>query len=470
MTLSSAIKRFHRDNGSWSAETVIDVANEPLEGWPLEGGVPGLITDLVLSLDDRDLFFSNWLHGDLRHYDVSDPEHPQLKSQVWLGGLLGRDGGHPKASGPLTGAPQMLQNSLDGDRVYVSNSLYSTWDNQFYPDLRGWLDEARPPGRRQLRARRGLLRRLRRAGRRRPPARDPPAGRRLHDGDLPVAVSLHAFATEWGTDGPIGLAFTLLAVASGVVYLLAAAIGQHRDRRGRRWPLRRTACFIAGLVVLVVDLDSGIGGSADDHLAAHMIEHMVMWLIVAPLLAAGGPVRLALFACGRDGRRRLARWLHSRPVTVLTSPVGSVGLFAIVLLGTHIPAVYDLTLSSEWVHVSEHALYLFCSILIWAPLLGVDPLPGRADARGQALCMAACMVPMAIIGAWLLAAGSPIYAHYQDALGTPGALHDQRLAGLIMLAAGIPAFGIVPLARLARLVPVAGTARSWLPEADQIVA
>ena len=53
---------------------MIDVVNEPLEGWPLEGGVPGLITDLVLSLDDKDLFFSNWLHGDLRHYDVSDPQ------------------------------------------------------------------------------------------------------------------------------------------------------------------------------------------------------------------------------------------------------------------------------------------------------------------------------------------------------------------------------------------------------------
>ncbi|MDP9189205.1 MAG: selenium-binding family protein [Actinomycetota bacterium] len=137
--LSSNIMRFHKPNGSWAAETVIDVANEELDGWPLEGGVPGLITDLVLSMDDRDLFFSNWLHGDLRHYDVSDPTEPKLRSQVWLGGLLGRDRGHPGAGGPLNGGPQMLQCSLDGERVYVSNSLYSTWDNQFYPGLRGWL-------------------------------------------------------------------------------------------------------------------------------------------------------------------------------------------------------------------------------------------------------------------------------------------------------------------------------------------
>jgi selenium-binding protein 1 len=138
-TLSSNIIQFYRDNGSWSVAKAIDVANEELEGWPLEGGVPGLITDLVLSLDDRDLFFSNWLHGDVRHYDVSDPQHPELRSQVWLGGLLGRDGGHPKAPGRLNGGPQMIQNSLDGKRVYVSNSLYSTWDNQFYAGLKGWL-------------------------------------------------------------------------------------------------------------------------------------------------------------------------------------------------------------------------------------------------------------------------------------------------------------------------------------------
>jgi methanethiol oxidase len=137
-TLSSNIVRFSR-NGEWQAEKVIDVRNQELEGWPLEGGVPGLITDLVVSMDDQNLFFSNWLHGDLRHYDVSDPEVPELKSQIWLGGLLGRDDGHPLADGPLNGGPQMVQCSLDGNRVYLTNSLFSTWDNQFYPDLRGWL-------------------------------------------------------------------------------------------------------------------------------------------------------------------------------------------------------------------------------------------------------------------------------------------------------------------------------------------
>jgi selenium-binding protein 1 len=95
--------------------------------------VPGLITDLVLSLDDRWLYFSNWLHGDLRQYDVSDPAKPKLTGQVWLGGVLGRSG---KLRGnDFVGGPQMLQLSLDGQRLYVTSSLYSKWDDQFYPDI-----------------------------------------------------------------------------------------------------------------------------------------------------------------------------------------------------------------------------------------------------------------------------------------------------------------------------------------------
>ena len=65
---------FHRDNGSYAAEKVIAVDGVEQEGWPFP--VPGLITDLVVSMDDRFLYFSNWLHGDLRQYDISDPRQP----------------------------------------------------------------------------------------------------------------------------------------------------------------------------------------------------------------------------------------------------------------------------------------------------------------------------------------------------------------------------------------------------------
>jgi selenium-binding protein 1 len=132
--LSSTMWHWRRRDGSWAAEPIIAVDPVELEGWPFP--VPGLITDLVLSMDDRFLYFSNWLHGDLRQYDVSDPQNPKLTGRLWLGGLLGEPS---DAARPLGGGPQMLQLSYDGRRLYVTNSLYSTWDNQFYPELRSWL-------------------------------------------------------------------------------------------------------------------------------------------------------------------------------------------------------------------------------------------------------------------------------------------------------------------------------------------
>jgi selenium-binding protein 1 len=132
--LSSVVWHFHRSNGSWTADPVIATEAVELEGWPIP--VPGLMTDIVLSMDDQALYVSNWFHGDLHRYDVSDPAHPRLTGRLWLGGLLGKAG---DAGRELTGGPQMLQLSLDGRRLYVTNSLYSTWDNQFYPELRSWL-------------------------------------------------------------------------------------------------------------------------------------------------------------------------------------------------------------------------------------------------------------------------------------------------------------------------------------------
>jgi selenium-binding protein 1 len=130
--LSGTVWHWHKDRaGRWQVEKVIEVPNAALNAQP--DAVPALITDSVISMDDRFLYFSNWLHGDVRQYDIRDPFHPKLAGQVWVGGLLGNA---PTVRGvKLRGGPQMLQLSLDGKRLYVTNSLLSVWDNQFYPDL-----------------------------------------------------------------------------------------------------------------------------------------------------------------------------------------------------------------------------------------------------------------------------------------------------------------------------------------------
>lgn len=132
--LSSVIWRWYRDGDRWQVEKVVEVEPKETGGWPFP--VPGLITDLVVSMDDRFLYLSNWLHGDLRQYDISDPAHPKLTGRVWLGGVIGQEGHGGRT---FDGGPQMLQLSMDGRRLYVTNSLYSSWDNQFYPGMKSWM-------------------------------------------------------------------------------------------------------------------------------------------------------------------------------------------------------------------------------------------------------------------------------------------------------------------------------------------
>ncbi|SFK85349.1 selenium-binding protein 1 [Halogranum rubrum] len=129
--LSSNVFHIHEDGDEWAAEKVIDVEAREHDDWEMP--VPGLVTDLLVSMDDRYLFFSNWLHGDVRMYDISDPANPRLADQVWAGGHFGPrtpiDGKRE-----VFGGPQMIQLSLDGTRLYWTTSLFSSWDNQFYPD------------------------------------------------------------------------------------------------------------------------------------------------------------------------------------------------------------------------------------------------------------------------------------------------------------------------------------------------
>ena len=129
--LSSNLWHWRNTNGAWQIDKVIDIAPIEIQGWPFP--VPSLITDFVISMDDRFLYLSNWLHGDIRQYDISEPCRPRLTGQLWCGGVLGKTG--MLGGRQIQGGPQMLQLSLDGKRLYVTNSLLSSWDNQFYPEL-----------------------------------------------------------------------------------------------------------------------------------------------------------------------------------------------------------------------------------------------------------------------------------------------------------------------------------------------
>ena len=136
--LEGSIWTWWRENGQFKAKKTAVVPPQPADPAKLPGllkpfnAVPPLISDIDLSLDDRYLYVACWGTGELRQYDVSDPMQPRLSGSVKVGGVVDHVA-HPggKAFG---GGPQMVEISRDGERVYFTNSLYSSWDDQFYPD------------------------------------------------------------------------------------------------------------------------------------------------------------------------------------------------------------------------------------------------------------------------------------------------------------------------------------------------
>jgi len=135
--LEGSVWTWWREDGQFHARKTAAIPAEPaptehlpplLQGF---GAVPPLVTDIDLSLDDRFLYVSCWGTGEMRQYDVSDPMNPVLAGSVHIGGIV-RQAKHPNGQA-FAGGPQMVEISRDGKRVYWTNGLYSTWDDQFYP-------------------------------------------------------------------------------------------------------------------------------------------------------------------------------------------------------------------------------------------------------------------------------------------------------------------------------------------------
>jgi selenium-binding protein 1 len=143
--LSASVWLWERQSdGQVAVKKVITIPAEPAETEQLPpalqpfGAVPPLVTDISLSVDDSTLLVSCWGTGELKRFDVTDPHNPRETGSVHLGGIV-RRASHP-AAGALKGGPQMVEMSRDGKRVYLTNSLYASWDAQFYPEgIDGWM-------------------------------------------------------------------------------------------------------------------------------------------------------------------------------------------------------------------------------------------------------------------------------------------------------------------------------------------
>lgn len=205
-------------------------------------------------------------------------------------------------------------------------------------------------------------------------------------------------------------------------------------RRAARWPAARTLAFLGGLAVLVVATQSGLESHGEELLSVHMVQHLLLVLVVPPLLVLGAPVRLALRSVPLAARRSLVRALGSGPVRTLTRPAVALALFALVLVGSHAPPVYDAALRSAAVHAAEHAAYLGAGLVFWLPVTAAEPFARPPSPLGRILLLLLVMPPMTAVGVTLLNLADVAYPTYLATADEWGvsALDDQQAGGRIM--------------------------------------
>jgi putative membrane protein len=213
----------------------------------------------------------------------------------------------------------------------------------------------------------------------------------------------------------VALALALPAAVAGYALLVVlAARADPRDGHPIGWPT--VGAFFVGMAVVAVAVLSPLDGMAHDQLAGHMVQHLLLVAVAAPLLAAGRPIEVALAAAGRS--RRVA---VPGAVALIAAAITQV----VVLLVWHIPDVYEAAARNDAVHGFEHLSLLATSFLLWWLLL----LTAGSRRGGAIVVLFVASFPPMALGVGLTLARTPWYDSYRS-------LADQQFAGVWMWAYG----------------------------------
>jgi putative copper resistance protein D len=256
-------------------------------------------------------------------------------------------------------------------------------------------------------------------------------------GEAVAAPTFPGVLLAWSFD-PLAIA---LIGAAALIYLRAVreVNAAHPRSPVSRW---RTAAFLGGLAAIVVALLSPIERYETALISVHMVQHMLLQLVAAPLLLIAAPVTLALRAAPPGWRSWLLRVLHSRLLRVVTHPLVAWTVFVVVAWGWQFSPLYDLAAESTLVHYVQHAVYLGVALLFWWPIVAVDPAPRKLAFPGRAAYVALSIPQNSFLGITLMNVQPSLYPHYWTQLrdwGPPFA-EDLQIAGAIMWGMGAMAF------------------------------
>ncbi len=230
-----------------------------------------------------------------------------------------------------------------------------------------------------------------------------------------------------------------LSIAVAVGWWLWAVRRVNAAHPGNPVPRRRTVAFLAGMTALAFALVSGIDRYDTSLFSVHMVQHVLLMLVAAPLLALGAPITLVLRLSSSETRHRwLLPALHSRVVRFIAHPVTAWVMFATMMWAVHFSPLFNASLEDPLIHDIEHALFLTGALLFWWPAVALDPAPWRMTHPARIGYLFTQMTQNTFLAFVILNASAPLYPHYATLVRPWGmaVLDDQRLAAGIMWIAG----------------------------------
>lgn len=243
-----------------------------------------------------------------------------------------------------------------------------------------------------------------------------------HDG----AAVPGALWTGWHPD-PLVLSALLL---------LAAAYwrGRSRSAAAERW---RAWCFAGALLAIGLAVLSPLDALSAALASAHMVQHLLLTLVAAPLLALSAPSSALLRGGPTAVRNAVSRWRRRLRVSgsvahALRNPAVVWLLHVAALWLWHAAALYGAALEQPLVHAAEHLTFLATGVLFWRVVIGTRAV--RVSPGLGVLLVFTMTLQSALLALLLTFARSPWYPGYTTTTRPWGLeqLADQHLAGAIM--------------------------------------
>jgi cytochrome c oxidase assembly factor CtaG len=264
----------------------------------------------------------------------------------------------------------------------------------------------------------------------------------------------------------------VLVAVGGYLYLLGGRgrVGASRPRH----ELWRSLSFGAGLATVVIALGSPVDAYADGLFFVHMTQHVLLLTVAPPLLLLGAPWtrmwRPLPLGFRRGAARRLVVDRRTRllraAATRLASPVVAWLAFGVNLVLWHVPALYDATLRSQWIHDLEHALFFTTALVFWAQVIPSPPFRARLGELARAAYVTSAMLVGWVLAVVLAFARAPLYRPYVELAHHPlglSPLADQQIAAGVMWVPGSLAFTIAALVFLCRWMAAESATRTKRP-------